>query len=144
MRRVFYLLFAILYATLSSGAPSLVHYCAHDNDLHLSSPRHELEEMSCCESEPQEESTPSCHRVPESSHESQINESDDCCATSFVSLDYAKQESTYNACIHAEIVQVEKARTELNDSRATQNRAANSSKRGPPLYVLYRRLVLYD
>lgn len=143
MRRVFHLLFAILYATLSSGAPSLVHYCAHDKDIHLSSPGHEHEEMSCCEHEQQEEIAASCHSVPGSSQESQINEADDCCATSFVSLDYAKQESFFFTLAPVETSADFDFSNETGLQTATQKIGAKASKRGPPLYVWYQRLVLY-
>lgn len=143
MRRVFHLLFAILYATLSSGAPSLVHYCAHDNDIHLSSPAHEHEEMSCCEHEQQEEITTSCHSVPEPSQECQINEADDCCATSFVSLDCAKQESSFFTLAPVETSVALDFSMDAAGFTATQKIGSKASKRGPPLYVWYQRLVLY-
>lgn len=143
MRRVFHLLFAILYATLSSGAPSLVHYCAHDNDIHLSSPGHEHEEMNCCEHEKQEEIDTSCHRVPETSQESQINDSDDCCATSFVCLDYAKQESTFFTLAFLESSAGLDFTVESSAFTTTQKIGTVALKRGPPLYLLFQRLVFY-
>ena len=84
MRKVLSFIFTIMYATMSSGAPSLLHYCAHEEALHLSVGEHDHQEVRCCSEVLNIEGCDSQEKALHPTHED-----DDCCANTYIDLDFS-------------------------------------------------------
>ena len=139
MRRVLSVLLAIIYTTLSTGAPSLVHFCSHEEVFHLATGSHEHEELDCCHSEPAQHS--SCHSGAKEAES--IQENDDCCTTSYVKLDHAKQENTPFSFIELPTPQQKTVAIREHQACCKGPILSEIELRGPPLYILLKRFVLY-
>jgi len=140
MRRVFYVLLALIYATLSTGAPALVHFCAHEEVFHLAAGNHEHEQIDCCHSAESIVSS-TCHDSPTSAQTAAPD--DDCCVSSSVAIDSGKQERSDNGSLALFVSQGRIPATELVQTKSTKACVCPSNKRGPPIYILLQRLVLY-
>ena len=138
MRRVLTVLLAIIYTTLSTGAPSLVHFCSHEEVFHLATGSHEHEELACCQSEPEQHS--SCHS---GAKEAESIQDDDCCTTSYVKLDHAKQENIPFSFIELTTPQQNMLAIREPQARSKGPILSEIELRGPPLYILLKRFVLY-
>ena len=140
MRRVFYVLLAIIYTTLSTGAPSLLHFCSHEEVFHLATSSHEHEDTACCHSS-EVDLTQNCHSSNEDHHE--IDENDGCCASSFVALDSAKQENKPSASTTTVCPPSRVSMSQVEESHFNTLPTTTHAERGPPIYILLQRLVLY-
>lgn len=140
MRRVFYVLLALIYATLSTGAPALVHFCAHEEVFHLATGNHEHEQIDCCHSAESLASS-TCHESPTSAQTAAPD--DDCCVSSSVAIDSGKQERSDDASLALFVAQRRILATDLVQIKSTSACVSSSNKRGPPIYILLQRLVLY-
>jgi len=138
MRRVLTVLLAIIYTTLSTGAPSLVHFCSHEEVFHLATGSHEHDELDCCHSEPEQHS--SCHS---GAKEAESIQDDDCCTTSYVKLDHAKQENIPFSFIELTTPQQNMPAIREPQARCKGPILSEIELRGPPLYILLKRFVLY-
>lgn len=153
MRKIFSVVFALLYTTLSTGAPALLHYCGHEEAMHLSMGYHEHEAIEesilnrgipeCCHVEDEK---PSCH-VPESNSQENhhAQEDDNCCTSSSVDLDEAQFEQgpkllltlPASHSVHAQVLPSSNAASTLFIKYSVPIN-------GPPLYLKYSKLILYS
>ncbi|MEL0026874.1 MAG: hypothetical protein VW775_07355 [Schleiferiaceae bacterium] len=135
MRRFILLVFTLFYTVVSTGAVGLLHFCQHESSVHLGithEDHHTVNtEPSCCHTE-----TSSCGTETEKSEE-------DCCETTYTSLDLMVKSSEVSVAlpfITPEIVQyTERQHIDgpiLNTTRVVQSK-------GPPLYIALHRLTLY-
>lgn len=135
MRRFILLVFTLFYTLVSTGAVGLLHFCQHESSVHLGivheAHKATVEEPSCCHTE-----TPSCPTSNEQSEE-------DCCETTYTSLDLMVKSSEVSVAlpfITPEIVQYTELQhidgPILNTTRVVQST-------GPPLYITLHRLTLY-
>ena len=137
MRKVLSFIFTIMYATMSSGAPSLLHYCAHEEAVHLSVGEHDHQEVRCCSEvinikggNSQENAL---HHTPEE---------DDCCANTFTDLDFSEQESKL---VHQTVSALSSELIIVHHHSLAPFRPATRLVQinGPPLFILFHKLTLY-
>ena len=135
MRRFILLVFTLFYTVVSTGAVGLLHFCQHESSVHLGIV-HEahnaiVEKPSCCHTE-----TSSCDTSHEKSEE-------DCCETTYTSLDLMVKSSEVNIVlpfVAPEIFQYTE-RQHLDGPLSNTTRVVQST--GPPLYIALHRLTLY-
>ena len=135
MRRIILLVFTLFYTVVSTGAVGLLHFCQHESSVHLGithEDHHTVNaEPSCCHTE-----TSSCGTETEKSEE-------DCCETTYTSLDLMVKSSEVSVAlpfITPEIVQYTE-RQHLDGPILNTTRVVQST--GPPLYIALHRLTLY-
>jgi len=138
MRKVLSFIFTIMYATMSSGAPSLLHYCAHEEALHLSVGEHDHQEVPCCSDVMNIEGCDSQEKALHPTHED-----DDCCANTYIDLDFSEQESKL---VHSTASALFPALIKIYHHSLAPFRPATRFLQinGPPLFILFHRLTLYD
>ena len=138
MRKVLSFIFTLMYATMSSGAPSLLHYCAHEEAVHLSVGEHDHQEVRCCSEVLNIEGCDSQEKALHPTHED-----DDCCANTYIDLDFSKQESKL---VHSTASALFPALIKIYHHSLAPFRPATRFLQinGPPLFILFHRLTLYD
>lgn len=137
MRRILTFIFALFYTLVSSGAPALLHFCGHEQDVHLSLAHEDHHSApSCCHSE-----AASCHKQEPKSLTSVDEE--DCCISSHIELD----ESQFNTQVFCLVFLIEDnpqtscASEDLEiDSLSTNGPIQNN---GPPLYLKHQQIIVY-
>ena len=152
MRKIFSVVFALLYATLSTGAPALLHYCGHEEAMHLSIGQHDHKEDSshteapvsdCCHAS---EEISSCHNSDEDlQNDHHIKDNDNCCTSASVTLDNAQFETAPKLkcnCIRTADLSVFITTCESPALSGAREFVVRSN--GPPLYLKYSKLVLYS
>lgn len=138
MRKVLSFIFTILYATMSSGAPSLLHYCGHEEAVHLSLGEHDHQEAPCCSDVM---SIDGCDSLKKALHHAPEN--DDCCANTYIDLDFSEQESKLvKSAVSAHSRLLITAFHYSLDPCITATRFVQ--KYGPPLFIIFHKLTLYD
>ena len=138
MRRIVTLIFTLFYALLSTGAPTLLHFCGHEQNVHLSVAHEDYHSApSCCHSE-----VKSCH-APQPKSPASVDE-EDCCVSSNVQLDESQFESQEFALIlhhegdmHAFDIPVDLGSTNHTTRGPVQNN-------GPPLYLKHQQIIVYS
>ncbi len=138
MRKVLSFIFTLMYATMSSGAPSLLHYCAHEEAVHLSVGEHDHQEVRCCSEVLNIEGCDSQEKALHPTHED-----DDCCANTYIDLDFSEQESKL---VHSTASALFPALIKIYHHSLAPFRPATRFLQinGPPLFILFHRLTLYD
>ena len=138
MRKVLSFIFTLMYATMSSGAPSLLHYCAHEEAVHLSVGEHDHQEVRCCSEVLNIEGCDSQEKALHPTHED-----DDCCANTYIDLDFSEQESKL---VHSTASALFPALIKIYHHSLVPFRPATRFLQinGPPLFILFHRLTLYD
>lgn len=137
MRRTLTFIFALFYTLASSGAPALLHFCGHEQNVHLSLAHEDHHSApSCCHSEVE-----SCHapqpKLPISADE------EDCCISSSVDLDesqFVSQELTV-FLFTQENKQTLKVPTEIGAVHFAAHGPVQNN--GPPLYLKYQQIIVY-
>lgn len=123
---------------MSSGAPSLLHYCAHEEAVHLSVGEHDHQEVRCCSEVLNIEGCDSQEKALHPTHED-----DDCCANTYIDLDFSEQESKL---VHSTASALFPALIKIYHHSLAPFRPATRFLQinGPPLFILFHRLTLYD
>ena len=138
MRRIVTLIFTLFYALVSTGTPALLHFCGHEQNVHLSVAHEDHHSApSCCHSD-----VKSCHaQEPQSPYS--VDE-EDCCISSHIELD----ESHFDTQVFSMVVFIEDfqkdydASEELGiDSFSTNGPIQNN---GPPLYLRHQQIIVYS
>ena len=137
MRRTLTFIFALFYTLVSSGAPALLHFCGHEQNVHLSLAHKDHHSTpSCCHSEAE-----SCH-APQSKLPTSVNE-EDCCISNSVHLD----EGQFESQVFSLFVFIEQGeRTQYSPIElSTYSFAAHGpvQNNGPPLYLMHQQIIVY-
>jgi len=138
MRRIATLIFTLFYALVSTGAPALLHFCGHEQKVHLSVAHEDHHSTpSCCQSV-----VKLCHAQEPKSPNSRDEE--DCCISSNIELD----ESHFDTQVFSKVIFIEDfqkdydASEELGiDSFSTNGPIQNN---GPPLYLKHQQIIVYS
>jgi len=135
MRRFILLVFTLFYTVVSTGAVGLLHFCQHEGSVHFSITHEDHHKVntgpSCCHAE-----TTACGSATEENKE-------DCCETTYTSLDLVVKSSEVNIAlpfVSTEIFQF-KERQHINSPISKASTLVQST--GPPLYISLHRLTLY-
>ena len=137
MRRTLTFIFALFYTLVSSWAPALLHFCGHEQNVHISLAHEDHHSTpSCCHSE-----VKSCH-APQPKQPTSVDE-EDCCISSSVELDESQfeiQEFSFIVCTQ-ENYQVLNATNEIEDVHYTVQGPIQNN--GPPLYLMHQQIIVY-
>ena len=138
MRRIVTLIFTLFYALVSTGAPALLHFCGHEQNMHLSIAHDDHHSTpSCCHAAATHCESPA-PKAPTSADE------EDCCITSHVDLDdtTVSQEKLTTTCPTSTSVKVLVLVGDINSTiRSTQGPILTN---GPPLYLRHQQIIVYS
>ncbi|MGB2412352.1 MAG: hypothetical protein ACPH9Q_01350 [Schleiferiaceae bacterium] len=138
MRRIATLIFTLFYALVSTGAPALLHFCGHEQNMHLSIAHEDHHSApSCCHA-----AATLCEAITPNAPNSADEE--DCCITSQVDLD----DTTVS---HEELTTISPTST-ANDALVLYSNlksAVHSTHgpiltNGPPLYLLHQQIIVFS
>ncbi len=138
MRRIVTLIFTLFYALVSTGTPALLHFCGHEQNMHLSIAHEDHHSTpSCCH-------TTSTHCEASSPKEATSVEEEDCCFTSHVELD----DTTLSQKEFASVFTISSDNTTVvvpsSTDAATPCLQGPILTNGPPLYLRLQHIIVYS
>ena len=138
MRRIVTLIFTLFYALVSTGTPALLHFCGHEQNMHLSIAHDDHHSTpSCCHAAATHCESPA-PKAPTSADE------EDCCITSHVDLD----DSTLSQKEFASVVTFSSDNTPVvlpsSTEVATPCLQGPILTNGPPLYLRLQQIIVYS
>ena len=138
MRRIVTLIFTLFYALVSTGTPALLHFCGHEQNMHLSIAHEDHHSTpSCCHSTAIHCEAPA-PKAPTSAEE------EDCCITSHVDLD----DTTVSQEELTTIFTTSTARKSVvlysNNQSAVHSTRGPILTNGPPLYLRLQQIIVYS
>ena len=137
MRKFIVIVFTLFYTLLSTGAVSFLHFCQHEESVHLSVAHEEhlsiTEAPVCCHT-PQK--TP-CHPTEKSL------DSEDCCETTSTELDEIATNIEFDTSVHFEPLETVRAAQYVGDAIPFCSSPRLVFDNGPPIYIKYRKMTLY-
>ena len=138
MRKVIVLVFTLFYTLVSTGAVSFLHFCQHEESVHLSVAHEEhlaiTEAPVCCHA-PQ--------KTPCSTTEKSLD-SEDCCETTFTELDETATNIEFHNSFNYELLATAKATPYIEYAIPIYSSSHLVFDNGPPIYLKYRKLQFYD
>jgi len=138
MRRILSFIFAIFYSLASSGTSTLLHFCGHEQNMHLSIGHEDHHKIpSCCNSRADQCETP----LP---NEYTHLDEDDCCVSSSIELDESQYESQ-EFCTKS-FVDNQKQLFVVPKAIGAVTHIVKGPVRnnGPPLYLKYQQIIVYS
>lgn len=138
MRRVVTLIFTLFYALISSGAPALLHFCGHEQNMHLSIAHEDHHSApSCCHS-----TTSHCGtKTPKSDISA---DEEDCCITSNADLDDTTvSQEEIEAVFTTSIVSNALVPSSDHHSHIGSLQGPILTN-GPPLYLRLQQIIVYS
>lgn len=137
MRKFIILVFTLFYTLVATGAVSYLHFCQHEESVHLSVAHEEHLAITaapvCCHA-PQ---TTTCNPTERSL------DSEDCCETTFTELDETATNVEFDKIVDFALVRKVKSTQFMGDARSFHSGPRLVFDNGPPIYLKYRKLVLY-
>ena len=137
MRKLIVMVFTLFYTLVSTGAVSFLHFCQHEESVHLSVAHEEhlsiTEAPVCCHT-PQK--TP-CHPTEKSL------DSEDCCETTSTELDETATNIEFDTSVHFEPLETVRAGQYVGDAIPFCSSLRLVFDNGPPIYIKYRKMILY-
>lgn len=137
MRKVIVLVFTLFYTLVSTGAVSYLHFCQHEESVHLSVAHEEhlaiTEAPVCCHA-PQKTS---CSTAEKSL------DSEDCCETTFTELDETATNIEFDTSVHFEPLETVRAGQYVGDAIPFCSSLRLVFDNGPPIYIKYQKMILY-
>ena len=137
MRKVIVLVFTLFYTLVSTGAVSYLHFCQHEESVHLSVAHDEhlaiTEAPVCCHA-PQ---TTSCNSTEKSL------DSEDCCETTFTELDETATNIEFDTSVQFDPLETVRAAQYVGDAIPFCSSLRLVFDNGPPIYIKYRKMTLY-
>ena len=137
MRKLIILVFTLFYTLVSTGAVSYLHFCQHEESVHLSVAHDEhlaiTEAPVCCHA-PQ---TTSCNSTEKSL------DSEDCCETTFIELDETATNIEFDTSVHFEQLETVRAAQYVGDAIHFCRSPRLVFDNGPPIYIKYQKMILY-
>jgi len=137
MQKVIVLVFTLFYTLVSTGAVSFLHFCQHEESVHLSV-AHE-EHLSITEA-------PVCCHTPQKTPCSTIEkslDSEDCCETTSTELDETATNIEFDTSVHFEPLETVRAGQYVGDAIPSCSSLRLVFDNGPPIYIKYRKMILY-
>lgn len=138
MRRTLTFIFALFYTLVSSGAPALLHFCGHEQNVHLSLAHEDHHSTpSCCHSE-----VKACH-APQPKSPTSVDE-EDCCTSSHIELDESQYETQAFSLVLFNVDS--KEAYDVPEELGIDSFSANGpvQNNGPPLYLKYQQIIVYS
>jgi hypothetical protein len=127
----------LFYTLVSTGAVSFLHFCQHEESIHLSIAHDD--HLAVTEA-------PECCHAPEKTHcasnEKSLN-SEDCCETSFTELDETTANFEFDASINKNFSSTLNKTRSIEDAQHALIQQRIVFDNGPPIYLKYRKLLLY-
>ena len=138
MRRIATLIFTLFYALVSTGAPALLHFCGHEQNMHLSI-AHENHHStpSCCHATATHCEAPA-PKAPTSADQ------EDCCITSHVDLDDTTISQEELTTIFTTATASKSAVLYMNHQSAVHSTRGPILTNGPPLYLRLQQIIVYS
>lgn len=138
MRRIATLIFTLLYTLVSTGAPALLHFCGHEQKMHLSIAHEDHHSTpSCCHATATHCEAPAL-KAPTSADE------DECCITSHIDLD----DTTVSQEELTRIFPISTASKALvlhwDYNSAISSTQGPILTNGPPLYLRLQQIIVYS
>ena len=137
MQKVIVLVFTLFYTLVSTGAVSFLHFCHHEESVHLSVAHEEhlsiTEAPVCCH-------TP--QKTPCSTTEKSLD-SEDCCETTSTELDETATNIEFDTSVHFEPLETVRAGQYVGDAIPFFSSLRLVFDNGPPIYIKYRKMILY-
>jgi len=137
MRKVIVLVFTLFYTLVSTGAVSFLHFCQHEESVHLSVAHEEhlaiTEAPVCCHA-PQ--------KTPCSTTEKSLD-SEDCCETTFTELDETATNIEFDKSVNYELLATARATHCIEYVIPSYSCSYLVFDNGPPIYLKYRKLQFY-
>ncbi len=138
MRRIVTLMFTLFYALVSTGSPALLHFCGHEQNIHLSIAHEDHHSTpSCCHA------TATNCEAPTPKEPTSVDE-EDCCITSHIELD----DTTVSQEELTTIFPTSNASKALflysNHKSAVHSKQGPILTNGPPLYLRLQQIIVYS
>ena len=137
MRKVIVLVFTLFYTLVSTGAVSFLHFCQHEESVHLSVAHEEhlaiTEAPVCCHA-PQ--------KTPCSTTEKSLD-SEDCCETTFTELDETATNIEFDKSVNYDLLATARATHCIEYVIPSYSCSYLVFDNGPPIYLKYQKLLLY-
>jgi hypothetical protein len=138
MRRIITLIFTLFYALVSTGAPALLHFCGHEQNMHLSIAHDDHHSTpSCCHAAATHCEAPA-PKAPTSADE------EDCCITSHVDLDDTTVSQKELITIFTTSTASTSAVLYSNHKSAVHSTQGPILTNGPPLYLRLQQIIVYS
>ena len=138
MRKVIVLVFTLFYTLVSTGAVSFLHFCQHEESVHLSVAHEEhlaiTEAPVCCHA-PQ--------KTPCSTTEKSLD-SEDCCETTSTELDETVTNIEFDKSVNYDLLATARATHCIEYVIPSYSCSYLVFDNGPPIYLKYRKLQFYD
>ena len=137
MRKLIILVFTLFYTLISTGAVSFLHFCQHEESVHLSLAHEvhlDITEASVC-----------CHAPlskPCNSTEKSLD-SEDCCETTFTELDETTINVDFGKIVDFSLVRTVQSAQFMGDARSFYSGTRLVFDNGPPIYLKYQKLLFY-
>ena len=138
MRRIVTLIFTLFYALVSTGAPALLHFCGHEQNMHLSIAHEDHHSTpSCCHATATHCEAPA-PKAPTSAEE------EDCCITSHVDLDDTTVSQEELTTIFTTSTASKSVVLCSNNQSAVHSTQGPILTNGPPLYLRLQQIIVYS
>lgn len=138
MRRIVTLIFTLFYALVSTGTPALLHFCGHEQNMHLSIAHDDHHSTpSCCHAAAAHCESPA-PKAPTSADE------EDCCITSQVDLDDTTVSQKEFITIFTTSTASKSAVLYSNHKSAVHSTQGPILTNGPPLYLRLQQIIVYS
>ena len=138
MRRIVTLIFTLFYALVSTGAPALLHFCGHEQNMHLSIAHEDHHSTpSCCHATATHCEAPA-PKAPTSAEE------EDCCITSHVDLDDTTVSQEELTTIFTTSTASKSVVLCSNNQLAVHSTQGPILTNGPPLYLRLQQIIVYS
>ena len=138
MRRIATLIFTLFYALVSTGTPALLHFCGHEQNMHLSIAHEDHHSTpSCCHATATHCEAPA-PKAPTSADE------EDCCITSHVDLDDTTVSQEELTTIFTTSTARKSAVLYSNHQSAVYSIRGPILTNGPPLYLRLQQIIVYS
>jgi len=136
MRKFIVMVFTLFYTLVSTGAVSFLHFCQHEESVHLSV-AHE-EHLSITEA-------PVCCHTPQKTPciNGKVLDSEDCCETTSTELDETATNIEFDTSVHFEPLETVRAGQYVGDAIPFCSSLRLVFDNGPPIYIKYRKMILY-
>lgn len=137
MQKLAVLVFTLFYTLVSTGAVSFLHFCQHEESIHLSIAHDD--HLAVTEA-------PVCCHAPEKTHcasnEKSLN-SEDCCETTCTELDDTATNIEFDKSVNFNLLRTVQAIQYVGYAIPSYSSPHLVFNNGPPIYLKYRKLLLY-
>ena len=138
MQKVIVLVFTLFYTLVSTGAVSYLHFCQHEESVHLSVGHEDhlaiTTAPACCHGT---QTTP-CHPTEKSL------DSEDCCETTFTELDETLNNVEFDKNIDFGLLESVRRTQYIENIIVFYSSPRLVFDNGPPIYLKYQKLLFYD